>query len=724
MRPDSRPCRYSIRGGRRLKNVFLRESSNQPLIVIFEDLHWIDNKTQGFLDMLSENEAKASILLLINYRPEYRDNWVHKTHYSQVHLTALTSEEAAELLMFLLGNDASLTALKQVILQRTEGTPFFMEEVVRTLAEEEVLLGERGDYRLEKAPSELHISPTVQGVLAARIDRLMPAEKALLQQLAVIGREFPLALARKVVTESEDELHRLLSSLQAKEFLYEQPAFPEVEYIFKHALTQEVAYGTVLQEQRKRLHEETARGFETLYAVNLDDYYTELAHHYTRGGNTAKAIEYLHLAGQQAAQLSAYSEAIEHLSQALELLHTLDDTPARAQQELVLQLALARAQTNIKGYGSQEAGLAYARANELCRQLGDRPEVRDVLMGLWAFHLTGRSELKTARKIAEQLLRLAQEDNDPISLLKAHTAMSTSLYFQGELLAAHGHTEHCIGLFDAELRHDPNTRTHKKGYLGVMNHGRAALTLWLLGYSAQAVVSSTTALDLAQELADTNSLAWALTFAAMVHRWRGELQATREHARAAVTLSNEQGFMSMWAQGTILHDAALTRRGHNENQVREAGEAVAILRDSRMENGMPHLLTAIAEIHAKAGRAADGLSALNEAREICTRRGERYFEAEIYRLEGELRLQSTGEQPATAAQREAEACFEKALQSASGTGAKSLELRAATSLARLWQQQGKQAEARHLLAEIYNWFSEGFDTKDLKDAKALLAGLE
>ena len=218
-----------------LKKLFLRESLNQPLILIFEDLHWIDTETQAFLDVLMESLASAKVLLLVNYRPEYRQEWGHKTYYTQLRLAPLGREEAEELLTFLLGNDISLKALKPLILEKTEGTPFYMEEVVQTLAEEGVLVGERGTYRLEKTVSELHISPTVQGVLAARIDRLGTAEKELLHQLAVIGREFPLSLVKQVVIRPEEELYRVLSSLQAKEFLYEQPAFPEVEYLFKHA---------------------------------------------------------------------------------------------------------------------------------------------------------------------------------------------------------------------------------------------------------------------------------------------------------------------------------------------------------------------------------------------------------------------------------------------------------------------------------------------------------
>jgi class 3 adenylate cyclase len=283
-----------------LKKLLLRESLNQPLILIFEDLHWIDSETQGFLDVLSESVASAHILLLVNYRPEYRQEWGHKTYHTQLRLTPFGQAEAEEFLTALLGDEGGATgqsplqALKQRILEKTDGTPFFMEEIVQDLYEQGVLeRGAVGSRRAVPLPQDLHIPTTVQGVLAARIDRLAPEEKALLQQLAVIGREFSLGLVRQVIDQPEDDLHRLLSSLQRKEFLYEQPAFPDVEYLFKHGLTQEVAYNSVLIERRKALHEQIAQAIEQLFHDRLEEHYNVLAHHYQRSGNTEKAIKYI-----------------------------------------------------------------------------------------------------------------------------------------------------------------------------------------------------------------------------------------------------------------------------------------------------------------------------------------------------------------------------------------------------------------------------------------------
>ena len=435
-----------------LKRLFVRESLNQPLILIFEDLHWLDTETQAFLDVLSEGVATTRILLLVNYRPEYHHSWGNKTYYTQLRLDPLGEEDAEELLTALLSEKvgaphaAPLQALKQLILAKTEGNPFFMEEVVQTLVEENVLVGERGNYRLEKTPTDLHISPTVQGILGARIDRLAADEKELLQTLAVIGREFSLSLLRRVVAQPEEELYRLLSHLQGAEFIYEQPAFPEVEYIFKHALTQEVAYNSLLLERRKVLHERTAQAIETLYGSRLADYYSELAQHYSRSGNTEKAVQYLHLAGQQAVQRSANAEAVSHLTAALELLNTLPDTLERAQRELTLQITLGVPLVATKGYAAPEVERAYVRARELCQQVGETPHLFPVLFGLWLFYAV-RAKLQTARELGEQLLTLAQSVQDPVLLLEAHYMLGITLLVLGEFAPARAHLEQGIALY-------------------------------------------------------------------------------------------------------------------------------------------------------------------------------------------------------------------------------------------------------------------------------------
>ncbi|MBI3799046.1 MAG: AAA family ATPase [Deltaproteobacteria bacterium] len=676
-----------------LKRLFLRESLNQPVILIFEDLHWIDTETQGFLDTLSESIASARILLLVNYRPEYRHEWGQKTYYTKLRLAPLGKDEVGELLTFLLGDEAGLKSLKQLILEKTEGTPFFIEEVVQTLAEEGVLSGERGAYRLGKAPTErdsrvgwvvthptfsLHLPPTVQGVLTARIDRLATAETTLLHQLAVIGRQFPLSLVHHVVN------------------------------------------------------------------------YSELAHHYSRSGNTEKAVDYLQLAGQQAVQRSANAEAINLLTAALELLKTLPDTSERAQQELTLQIALGAPLIITKGYAAPEVEHAYARAQELCQQVGETPQIFPVLWGLLSVYAT-RAEFQTAHKLGEQLLSLAQDVQDPLLLVEAHFQLGITLYMLGEFGPAREHLEQGIALYNPQ-QHGSDILLFGQD-LGVSCFSYGASVLWFLGYPDQALKSSRDALTLAHELAHPLVLAYASGVAAILHQFRWERQAAQERAEAAITLSTEQGFPLWLAWGTGLRGWALAEQGWGEEGIAQMRQSLAANRAIGAELGRTYLLALLAEAYGKAWQTEEGLTVLLEALAAVENTGERDYEAELYRLKGELTLQSEVSSPKSQVEEtlpgrvgiahqnvstaeagtvggahptveaEAEHCFLKAIKIARKQQAKSLELRAVMSLARLWQQQGKQKDAHQMLAEIYGWFTEGFDTADLQEAKALLQEL-
>jgi len=729
-----------------LKRVFLRESLNQPLILIFEDLHWIDSETQGFLDTLSESVASARLLLLTNYRPEYRHEWSQKTYYTQLRLAPFGKAEAEEFLGVLLGDVVGATGrsplhdLKQLILDKTEGTPFFIEEVVQELVEQGIVVRDGvGARHAVPLPTNLHLPPTVQGVLAARIDRLARDEKTLLQQLAVIGREFPVSLVKQVIAQAEDELYRLLASLQHKEFLYEQPAFPEVEYIFKHALTQEVAYNSVLQDQRRVLHERTAQAIEQLYHNWLEEHYSELAHHYSRSGNTVKAIEYLHKAGQQAVQRSAHAEAINQLTTALELLKTLPDALEHTQQELVLQTALGTALSVTKGFGAPEKERAFARARELCQQLGETPQLFSVLWGLCQSHITqGKFQIEHER--AEQLMRLAQSAQDSVLLVGAHEVLGEISFWPGELTLALEHFERGSAFYD------PRQHRSLVSFYGidlrVLCQAFAALALWLLGYPDRAQQRSRELLDLVREPSHPYSLAIALYFASLSHQLRQEAQLTQERVEMQMTLTSEHGFPEWLAQGTILWGWALAEQGQGEEGIAQMRQGLATYRATGSELARSQYLALLAEAYRKMGRLEEGLNTLAEALAAVDKTGECFYEAELYRLKGELTLQKQSgvrsqgtsgvrspesevpnTQPLTPNTQEAEACFLKAIDVARKQQAKSLELRATTSLAGLWQRQGKQREAHQMLAEIYNWFTEGFDTKDLQEAKALLAEL-
>jgi len=349
------------------------------------------------------------------------------------------------------------------------------------------------------ALAALQLPPTVQGVLAARIDRLPAEEKTLLQTLAVLGKEFAWSLLTAVAGQPDEELQRLLAHLQAEEFIYEHPAFPEPDYTFKHALTQEVAYNAVLLERRRVVHERAAQAIEGRFAERLPEYYNELAHHYSRSGNTTKAVDYLQRAGQQAVERSAYAEAVSHLTTALDLLTTLPETRERSQQELVVQMTLGMALRATKGQAAPEVERLYTRARALCEQVGEPPQLFRVLWGLWACLWSAR-RISDEAGVGEQLLGLAQCLQDPELLLEAHHALWATSFFGGEPAAARPHWEQGLRLYDPQ-RH----RTHAAIYSGHdprgVCHTLAALSLWLLGYPDQATASSQAALTLAQQLA-------------------------------------------------------------------------------------------------------------------------------------------------------------------------------------------------------------------------------
>ena len=369
-----------------IKRIVMRESLKQPLVVIFEDLHWIDEHTQGLLDLLADSIANGRLLLLVNYRPAYRHEWGSKSHYIQIGLKPLVRENADELLSALLEDAVELKPLKQLIIERTGGNPFFIEEIVQSLFDDGALV-RNGMVKVTRPHSQLRLPPTVQGILAARIDRLSAPQKELLQTLAVLGREFSLGLVKEVIRKPDYELERGLWSLQAGEFIYEQPAAGDTEYTFKHALTQEVAYNSLLIERRKYLHQRTGAALESLFASRLDDHVDELAHHYSRSDNAGKAIDYLGRSGRQALNRSAHADGIRSLNAAIALLQNEADSTQRLKGELQLQLAIGPALMAIKGYTAPETEWAYSRARQLCGLQSDPPDLFSALYGLWIVHL-------------------------------------------------------------------------------------------------------------------------------------------------------------------------------------------------------------------------------------------------------------------------------------------------------------------------------------------------
>jgi predicted ATPase len=571
-----------------------------------------------------------------------------------------------------------------------------------------------GTVKVARSLSQVRLPPTVQGLLASRIDRLPREHKELVQTLAVMGRESPLALIRQVATPPEGELEPMLAALQAGEFIYEAPAAAGVEYTFKHALTQEVAYNSLLLERRKLLHERAGAAMESLYAIQLDDHLSELAHHYERSGNTQKAIEYLQRAGQQSMQRSAHAEAISSLTAAIDLVQKLPDSPDRIRRELHLQLAISPALMVVKGFASPEMAQAFTRAHELCERLGETPEFFPTLWGLWLVHLL-RAELPTAVELATQLVRRAQKEEDRTHLLLAHLAQAENFFWMGEILSAHEQVEMALSFYD----HDRQRQLISLYYghdAGVRALGYAGSILGTLGYPEQAFNKFEQALALADELHHPQTFAFAQLSLMMFYQCLRQAPEAKAAAEALIALSEEQGWGGDYSGfPTVFRGWAMASMGNYAEGVAVMRQGLAMYRRTGVEVGQPILMCQLAEACIEAGRLDEGLAALTEALTTAERNGNRIWEPEMHRLRGDLALKRH-----EANVEEAEACFRRAIGVARQQHARILELRATTSLARLLAEQGRRDEAHSVLAEVYNWFTEGFDTPDLKEAKALL----
>ena len=650
------------------------------------------------------------MLLLVNYRPEYRHEWGNRSHYTQLRLDPLVGESAEQLLSALLGEAAELAALRRLIAERTEGNPFFVEEMVRALFDDGTL-ARNGAVKLIRPLTEIKAPATVRGIVASRIDRLPADEKELLQTLAVIGREFPRSLVMRIVRKSSGELDRLLSNLRLADFIYEQPSVPETEYTFKHALTLEVAYGTLLLGRRKHLHECAAAAIEALYhPERLDDHLNDLAHHYSQSGNAWKAVKYRRLAGRQAAMRLAYDEAIGHFTAALELLASLPEDAARDRQELELRADLGPYLIATKGPAAEEVAAVFARARTLCEKLDEPRQLFWVAYALQFFHLL-RLELRAARELGERQIELAERSQNPTMLMAAYSAMSEVLSNLGEFRAAR---ELCTK--GGALDYVPAPSAFSEiGEPRTMLLAHSSRDLFILGYPDQALALSREALAGARQLGP-HSLAFALNLAAEIHRYLGDEGAAWELTEALAVLAGERGFLLWSAQAVFLRGEGLVTEGQFEQGIIELRRGAALVEMTGAVAGIWKL--PLAQAYGKIGRPEQGLAAIAEALDLMRETGLRVFEAELYRVKGELILLET---PGAVA--EAEGALRQALACARRQEAKSWELRAATTLARLLGTQGRAGEARAMLGEIYGWFTEGFGSADLKSAKALLDDL-
>jgi TOMM system kinase/cyclase fusion protein len=697
-----------------LLTILLRIAAQQPVLFVMEDLHWIDPTTLEFLSLLVDQGPTARILALWTFRPDFSPPWTGRSHVTQMMLPRLPRRQALEMTSQVAHRKALPPEVIEQVVAKTDGVPLFVEELTKMVLESGVLQEREERYELTGPLPPLAIPATLHDSLMARLDRLS-AVKAMAQLGATLGREFAYVLLQAVSSWDEDTLQRGLHQLVEAEFLYQQGLPPQATYLFKHALIQDAAYQSLLRSTRQQYHQRIAQVLEARFPELCETQPELLAHHYTEAGVLAPAIPYWQQAGQRAIERSANVEALGHLSKGLEVLAALPDTAERTQQELDLQTTLGQALMVVKGYAAPEVQQVYGRAWELCRHVEQTPQLFQVLSGLAGFY-TLRSQCRTAREMGEQLLSLAQRVQDPVLLQQAHNVLAGALLHLGELAAAHEHLQQGLALYDPQQHRALVSRAgidHGVFFLAYM-----VRPLWLLGYPDQALQQSQKALTMAQELAHPFSLAYALTFVAFGHQFRREAQATHMRAEASCALAGEQGFALFVAIGTVLRGWTLAEQGQSDAGIVQMREGMAACRTTGAEADRPYYLALVAEAYGREGRYSEGLAMLEEALALVDQSEERYWEAELHRLKGELLLARSVEN-----QVEAEACLHQALAVARRQQAKSLELRAAMSLSRLWQHQGKPGAARELLAPIYGWFTEGFDTTDLREAKSLLAEL-
>jgi TOMM system kinase/cyclase fusion protein len=693
--------------------IFLRIAAQQPVLFVMEDLHWIDPTTLELLSLLVDQGPTVRILALFTFRPDFSPPWTGRSHLTQMTLARLPRRQATEMTSQVARGKALPVEVVEQVVAKTDGVPLFVEELTKMVLESGLLQEQENRYALTGPLPPLAIPTTLHDSLMARLDRLATV-KSLAQLGATLGREFSYELLHAVSPWDEETLRRGLSQLVETEFLYQHGLPPQATYLFKHALIQETAYQSLLRSTRQQHHQRIAQVLEAHFPESCETQPELLARHYTEAGLSAQAIPYWQRAGERASQRSANLEAISHLTKGLEVLKALPETPERTRQELDLQTTLGPALMATKGYAAPEVEQAYARARALSAQVEETPHLFPVLWGLQRFYLV-RGEFITAAELAQQLLNLGQGAHERTLVLEAHRALGQTWLWRAELCRARAHLEGGMSLYDPQQHRAQAVLYGRDPAVDCCSY--LAWALWLLGYPDQALHRSHEALRLAQELAHPHSLAFAFSLAAWLHRLRREMQLTQERAEAAVSASAAHGFPLWLTQSMVLRGSALVAQGLGAEGMEIIQQGMAAWGATGAGVAQPYYLALMAEAYGQAGRAEEGLALLSRALATVHKTGERWWEAELHRLKGELLLRQAS--PAE----EVEACFRQAIEIARHQQAKSLELRAATSLSRLWQCQGKRAEAHDLLAPIYGWFTEGFDTADLQEAKALLDAL-
>jgi predicted ATPase/DNA-binding winged helix-turn-helix (wHTH) protein len=723
-------------------------TAEQPLVLILEDLHWSDYPTLDLISYLARQRQAAQLMVIGTYRTvelivsghplkAVKQELLAKQQCEELPLEYLSENAVAEYLSARIPANRFPAEFAGLIRERTEGNPLFMVNVVDYLVNENVIAEYEGCWqlRVEMDEVELGVPENIRDLIEKHIERLSEKEQRVLEGASVVGMDCSAVAISAGLDEDVIKIEEVCDGLARRHSFLLPGCLADLpdgtitpRYRFIHALYLDVFYKRVALTRRSQIHGRIGECGEIIYGDRVGEIAAELAVHFEQARDLTRAVKYLQLAAENAIRRFAYQEAVALARRGLELLGKLPDSPERARQELGLHLTLGVPLIAIEGYAAPAVGSTYMRARELCQQLDETREIFQVLWGLWAFYLL-RAELGTAREIAEEFLRLSERQPNPGLAMRGHLAMEVTSQQIGEFALALEHFEKALSLYDPEQDRDDSFRY--TGNPGVSMQCFAAWVLWFLGQPDQALHRMQEALTVAHELSEPHSLAHALFFASILYQLRREERLAQEHAEAAIAVSSEHRLALYQAHATISRGWALIDQGRQEEAIEQLRQGLAAQEATGTELERPHFLALLCEGLREAGQVEEGLRVLEQALELAHRNGEGSYVAELYRIKGELLLmQATGRGVSRAARdgkpgfeasvAQAEACLNQSIKIAQQKKAKSLELRAAMSLARLYRNRGKQEEARSLLEQIYDGFTEGFDTKDLREAKALL----
>jgi predicted ATPase len=686
-------------------------AAQQPVLALYEDVHWIDPSTLELLGLVIERARQLPVLVLITFRPEFQPPWTGQSHVTTLTMSRLGRRQGADLVARVTGAKRLPAEIVEQIVARTDGVPLFVEELTKTVLESGLLADAGDHYELSAPLPPLAIPSTLHDSLMARLDRLAPV-KVVAQIGAVIGREFSYELLTAVAPMSGTPLNDALEQLVQSELVFRRGVPPDATYNFKHALVQDAAYQSLLKSKRQRVHAQIAKVLEEQFPATAEAQPEVVAHHCTHAGLTEKATDYWYTAGRQAMARSAMTEAVAQLTQALDLLARLSDGTDRDHKELDLRIALGAALISTKGWAVPQVGKTYTRARELCTSETHTPQLLAALYGLFVHHLHSSSK-DIALQIAGELLRLAERRQDVAAQAVGHRSLGLGLMLKGQLLPALTHFERALALYDPAERISPV-------YLWGSDTRVSSLlfSAWILlfqGYPERALRRGREAPAAVDESGHAYTTSQALYLTCWLHQMRGEQRVVEERATALVELATENGLSAWAANGTVLLGWAVANGGATEAGIAQLRRGLAAKQAMGVQLHAPGFLGLLAELYIGIKDFGEALKLLDEALARVDRLDERWFEAELHRLKGEALLACSADGSA-----EAESCYQRALAVARTQGARLWELRAAMSLARLWAEQGERRKAHDLLAPVYGWFTEGFDTADLKDAKGLL----